>query len=161
LRKRIDNCQDSARQMSKRVEPLFANVERLTPQQREYGARVMGKAKELVQKSIDLQRELDTLIERSRSAGVPAIVAHKTLHAGVCCILNGNEVLINQHVAGPVRLECRRIDGRTQCVLISERSDTTTVLQHTPVKLESDDDGTTAKDDSDELLAFLSGAPES
>jgi uncharacterized protein (DUF342 family) len=143
------------------AEPLLVNLKRLTAQQREQVAELLKKVKELTHGLDDLRRERDELLKRARSQGHPAVVISKQAFSGVCVGIGSREAVLTKPLAGPVRIEERKVKDAMEFVAINPLTNSVTVLPSTPIDLaaiiqqweQAEQEGETDNMDADDAVA--------
>jgi uncharacterized protein (DUF342 family) len=123
----------AAGQIRERIQPLLANLKRLTPQQREAATELMSKAEDWETEAETLQAERVKLLAQARPTGTASIVVHNAIHPGVRIIWEAREIRIDRLIHGPVRIEERKLDGATELVYVNQRTGSVTVLPSTEV----------------------------
>ena len=117
------------------MEPLLANLKRLTAQQREQATELLNKVKELMLSLDDMRREREELLERARSQGHPAVVISKQVFGKVRVGIGGRETVLTKPLAGPVQIEERKVKNVTEFVAVNPLTGSVTVLGSTQVDL--------------------------
>ena len=135
LEQRLKERAKLAEQTRAQVEPLLANLKRLTAQQHEQAAELLNKVNELKLSLDDMRREREELLERARSQRHPAVVISKQVFSGVRVGIGGRETVLTKPLAGPVRIEERRVKDATEFVAVNPLTGSVTVLRSTQVDL--------------------------
>jgi len=135
LQQRLKEHAKLAERTRAQVDPLLANLKRLTAQQREQAAELLNKVKELMLSLDDMRREREDLLERARSQGHPAVVISKQVVSGVRVGIGGRETVLTKPLAGPVRIEERKVKDVTEFVAVNPLTGSVTALGSTRVDL--------------------------
>jgi uncharacterized protein (DUF342 family) len=117
-----------AQQIRQRVEPLMANLKRLTHQQREVATELLARADELDAEVERLLAEREKLRQQAQPSEAPYLMAHVMIYPGVLVSIDGQETRFDQPLAGPVRIERRRLEGVAEIVAVRPRTGSVTVL---------------------------------
>jgi len=124
-----------AERIRARAEPLMANVNGLTDEQRNQITELLDKAEELEGSLDELQREHDELVDRGQPRGRPCVIVNKTIYPGVRIALGPRETFFDRSVSGPVQIEQRKVRGATEIVALNLASGSVTVLPSTEIDL--------------------------
>lgn len=132
---RIMNIEDEAAQYRKVgqqirsvVEPLVADLERLTATQRERATELMRKADKIDMSVEQIEQHRDELIEESSPPDHPGVLVTKLIHAGVQIQIGARQTAFNSELKGPVRIEEQKIDNVTEIVAVDQVSKSVTIL---------------------------------
>lgn len=145
--------------LREQLKTLARAAARLTHEQREQAAELLGRAHELEQESQKLNQRRTGLLESARPGGQPSVIATEAVHAGVRIAFGLREVEFRRTLKGRYRIEERNSQGGVQIVaanmitgavmvLTSYPLDETTVLR--PADALTD---TTAVDDAGQEAA--------
>ncbi len=118
----------SAQQIRDKVQPLLANLKRLTPAQRETATELMAKADEIefgARESLDAQKKI---LAQAHPRGTPCLVVLLEIHPGVQIGFGDREIRIDRLMHGPLRIEQRKVQGATEIVAVNQQTGSLTVL---------------------------------
>jgi uncharacterized protein (DUF342 family) len=143
----------SAEGIRTKIQPLIANIKRLTAQQREMATELMSKADELEFSVDELYQERDRLLEAAPPRGQPFVLVQKLINPGVRIRIGPRETQVTRLLHGPVKIEERKLSGVTELVAVNQQTGSVTVLPSVDVDLSmpapgpsatrGNDDGTT------------------
>ena len=111
-----------------KVQPLLANIKRLTAGQREQATELMCKADEIESEADTLQTETDEQLEKARPPEPAYILLGNHAHPGVEIVFGLRQTWIKKPLRGPVRIELREVRGATEIVAVSNVSGSVMVL---------------------------------
>jgi len=109
-----------AEQSRTQVQPLIADLKRLTPTQREQATELLAKATDCEQGVAELRTQRDRVLEESAPGRKPGIEVEGMLYPGVVLVFELREARIKEPVKGPVRVEERQIKGVTEIAVVNE-----------------------------------------
>ncbi len=142
---------EHAENVRARVQPLLANVKRLTSAQREQATELVCKADEIELEADDLLEARQKMLDEAAPDDEAVVEVTGILHAGCVLVFGLHEVEIRDAVRGPLRVETRCADGVTEIVIVNQSSGSALVLCSRPVDVSrfeqpsqrsGDDDGT-------------------
>lgn len=137
LESEIKAAHKTAEQIRERVQPLMANMKRLTSQQREQATELLSKADEIEFSVSDKEGERKELLENSGPAEPPFVRVEKLVNAGVRIAIGMRETRFAEPLRGPLRIEIRKIEGASEIVAASKRTGSLTVLPNNEIDLKS------------------------
>jgi hypothetical protein len=126
--KEIRQSQEQAEQIRTRVQPLLANLKRLTAAQREQATELMCKADEIETAGERRASERDEMLAEAQPAGKPGVDVSGTLHPGVVLVFGLREAAVKAPIKGPVRVEERQVKGATEIAVVNEVTASVMVL---------------------------------
>ena len=135
LESEIKATHKMAEQIRERVQPLLANMKRLTREQREQATELLSKADEIEFGVSDKEAERNDLLENSGPAEPPFVRVEKLVNAGVRIAIGLRETRFADPLRGPLRIEIRKINGATEIVAASKRTGSVTVLPNNEIDL--------------------------
>ncbi len=116
------------------VQPLMANLKRLTPAQKEQATELLFSADSMAAEISEAEARRDQMIEDSRATNPPTIAVSKTVYAGTRVRIGRRHVLFRNELKGPVKIEERKVEGgATEFVAISQASGSVSVLKSADV----------------------------
>ena len=118
----------AAQQIRSKVEPLMANLKRLTATQREQATELMCKADEIDMSVEEIEQRRDKLIEESRPPEHPGVLVIKLIHAGVQIQIGARQTTFDSQFKGPVRIKEQKINNVTEIVAVDQISKSVTIL---------------------------------
>ncbi len=116
-----------------RVQPLLANVKRLTSAQREQATELVCKADEIDLEADDLLAARDRLLADAAPDDPAVVEVTGLLHPGCVLVFGLDEVEIRDAVKGPLRVEPRDNGEGVEIVITSQSSGAALVLCSRPV----------------------------
>jgi uncharacterized protein len=128
LEARIREIRETALEIRSHVQPLLANLKRLTPAQREKATELMFKADSLESQTEPLTREKDQLIREATPVDGASLLVSALIHGGLTVTVDNFEVRFDKELKGPVKIEKRKIGNVTEVVLVNQISGSITIL---------------------------------
>lgn len=126
----------SAESVREKVQPLLANIRRLTAEQRETATELMGKADGLELDADDLREEQKRMLEEERPENTPRITVYNTVFPGTVIAIGPRETEIRKTMHGPMFFEERKVNDVTELVAVNEHTGSVTVLPSVAVDLD-------------------------
>lgn len=118
----------AAGQIRKTIEPLTANMKRLSPAQRERATELLSKADEVESQVEELQGEGEELLRDGAAKGSAYVLIHDRAYPRVRIVIDAREVQLQQPLPGPVKVVLRKVNDVTEVVAVNQRTASTTVL---------------------------------
>ena len=109
-----------AEQSRTQVQPLIADLKRLTPAQREQATEMLAKATDCERGTVELRAQRDRMLEEAAPEKKPGIEVEGILYPGVVLVFELREARVKAPVKGPVRVEERQIEGVTEIAIVNE-----------------------------------------
>ena len=138
----IDQLAESVEQIRTKVQPLMANLKRLTPQQKEQATELLFKADEMALDIEQKRSEQTTLLENSCPDAEPCVIVHSTVFPRVTIAIEGHQTHFTRLLKGPLRIERRKTKNVTECVAVNLLTGSVTRLPTTRVDLSREDEAT-------------------
>lgn len=127
----------AAVQLRATVQPLMANIKRLSPAQRERATELLCRADELAAQVAALQQQADTIRRTVTPDILPAVLIGEAVFPGVRLLLAWRETRITRVLHGPLRIELRKTADGLQIVAHNEHTGSSVVLPGTDVDLDA------------------------
>lgn len=115
--RRLERC---AEEMSGRVQPLVANLKRLTPQQKERLATLLQEARGIAVDLEQARRALSDAQAGIATTGPTRLFVRDVLHSGLRFRVGMREACVRKDFRGPLTLESRIVRGVTELVISFE-----------------------------------------
>ncbi|MCG3136712.1 MAG: hypothetical protein HJJLKODD_00547 [Phycisphaerae bacterium] len=96
------------------VEPLMAQMKRLTPQQRERATELLYQADGVESEIRSLQAEQQKVINRCRPDNPPYIEAESRIYPGTTLCINEFQFVVDQEIRGPIRIHLQTDDRQRE-----------------------------------------------
>lgn len=144
MEKDVAKLTQQSEQIRTQVQPLLANIKRLTSTQREQATELMCKADEIGGAADEMADERKTMIQNGRSDESPGVDVTGALHVGVVLAFGLRETTVKTALTGPLRVEERQVKGVTEIVLVNPNTGSVTVLpsmEVDPSRFAKPDDG--------------------
>lgn len=136
LEGQVKKYREQAEQIRTTVQPLLANVKRLTPAQREQATELMCKADDVDRTTDDMLAERDRIREDAKPVEGVGLDLLGEIHPGTVVVFGLREVVFKKPLQGPVRIEERAIKGRTQIAVVNQTTGSVTPMPCAPVDVE-------------------------
>ncbi|MBN2560721.1 MAG: DUF342 domain-containing protein [Phycisphaerae bacterium] len=111
------------------VQPLMANLKRLTPEQKERATELLFTADAMADEISKTGAQRDQMVEEARATKPPVVRVSKIIHPGARIRIGRRHVVFQNELKGPVKIEKRKIESVTEFVAVSEASGSVTVLK--------------------------------
>lgn len=116
----VEKQADQIKRVQTLVQPLMANLRRLTPAQREQATELVAKASEIELAGDELRTERERMLKEATPEKKPGIEVKGTLYPGVTLVFELREAKIKAPIKGPMRVEERRIKGVTEIAVVNK-----------------------------------------
>ncbi len=136
LERQVKDQQKSAEQIRQMIQPLMANLKRLSPAQRERVTELMSKVDEVEMLMEEHGQERSRLLEGTTPQGQPSVLVHEMIYPATRIVIGAREHRVQRVMHGPVRIEMRKVNDVTQMVAVNQRTGSVTVLPATDVDLD-------------------------
>jgi uncharacterized protein (DUF342 family) len=111
------------------VQPLMANLKRLTPAQKERATELLFSADAMVAEIAAGEARRDAMLEQGRAKGNPSVLVTKVIYTGSRIRSGHRQVIFDFDVKGPVRIEKRKVNMVTEFVAVNQLTASVTVLK--------------------------------
>ncbi len=119
------------------VQPLLANLKRLTATQKEQATELLFKADAAAAEIDEAASKREQMLREARADDVPYVLVSKVVHQGVTIRIGRRHTVFDKDVAGPIRIEKRKVDRVTEFVAVNQLTGSLTVLASSEVVEES------------------------
>ncbi len=133
LRESLKPKRQSIERIRQTVQPLMANLKRLSPAQKERATELIFQADEADAEIAEAESEQNETLERARATEVPYVLVSMVIHQGVSIRIGHRKTTFICTIKGPVRIEKRKVRRVTEFVAIDQLSGSVTILQSTQV----------------------------
>jgi uncharacterized protein (DUF342 family) len=128
LEQGIKKRREAAEKIAATVQPLLAGQKRLTPAQRELATELMYEGQLLETAVRELEQQKQQLVDRSKPQGEPAITVLSQIYQGVTVVVDKLASAFAEPRKGHVKILKRRIENKTELVLVDQMSGSVSVL---------------------------------
>jgi uncharacterized protein len=111
------------------VQPLMANLKRLTAEQKERATELLFNADAMLAEIAEAEVRRDAMVAQARAQGVPSVLVTKVIRAGSRIRIGRRHVVFDFDVKGPVKIEKRRIENVTEFVSVNQLTGSVTALR--------------------------------
>lgn len=122
-----------ARTIREVVQPIMAQLPRLSPEQRERATELPIKVDAVDAKIIEEEDRQEVLLLEGLGIETPYVLVGQKVYPGVVIRIGRQQVQFEQELAGPVRIEKRKIENVTEFVAVNPFSGSISVLKSTRV----------------------------
>lgn len=136
MEREVKELQKSADHIRQTIQPLMANLKRLTPEQRERVTELMCKADEIELKQMDVDEAREKLMAEATPEAPASLLLRTVAHPGTHIVIEGREVTVQRPLHGPVRVELRKVKSATEVVAVNQNTGSITVLPAVDVDLD-------------------------
>lgn len=133
LRKSLKPKRLMVERIRQSVQPLMANLKRLSASQKERATELLFKADAAETEIAEAQSEHTRMLERAGAMGIPYVLVSMVIHRGATIRIGRRKITFSKEVRGPVRIEKRKIKTAMEFVAIDQLSGSVTVLPSTYV----------------------------
>ncbi len=128
LREGIGPKQEMADRIRSKIQPLMAELKRLSPQQRERVTELSFQADTLELDISDREERRDEMLAAAGPKGNPYVLVSNTINQGVSIRIGRRAVSFRQAIRGPVKIEERKIRNTTEFVAVNQLTASVKVL---------------------------------
>ena len=136
LDKSIEGKRTTAQKVRQTLEPLVANIKRLSPQQKERVTELMYQADSSDSEVAELEAKRDKILAEAGPEKTPRVMLAKTLHPGVTLRIGRKQVVFKKELLGPVRIDERKVESATEFVAVNQLTGSITVLPSSHFEIE-------------------------
>ena len=115
------------------VEPLMANLKRLSPAQKERATELLFQADEADAEIAAAESEHEKNLEGARAAGVPYVLVSHAAHRGATIRVGHRKTTLSKVIKGPVRIEKRKVKAVSEFVAVDQLTGSVTILPSTRI----------------------------
>lgn len=133
IHQEIDTKKAAVEKIRQTIQPLEAQMKRLTPQQRERVTELLFAATELEQEIENLKHSRDKALESGQAEHPAAVLVAKSIHERVTISVDRRQTTFDRTVKGPVRIEARKIGQATELACVNQLTGSLTVLPSSQV----------------------------
>ena len=128
LREGLKEKSETAERIRQTVQPLMADLKRLSPAQRERATELLFTADALESEVAEVEVKRTEMLEAARAGGTPYVLVSKAVHSGVSVRIGRRHTVFTNDCQGPVKIEKRKIDKVTEFVAVNQLSGSITIL---------------------------------
>jgi len=111
-----------------KVQPLLAQLKRLTPQQRERATELMYQADAMEAEIEENDKKKQEVLANSIAYGKSSLIVTSSVHPGVKVIFGNKMATFRQERRGPIKIERRLIERVEEICIIDRSSGSVTVM---------------------------------
>lgn len=135
----VEKKSQAAAHIRRHVEPLMANLKRLSPKQKEQATELIFKADEMDAEIAALREEQQQMRGDDGGDGVSAFV-HAHIYPGVTITIGNREVRFQRERKGPVRIERQKVKGVDEIVSVDPETHDAMVLMSSQIEIQKPED---------------------
>jgi len=125
LKKKAETCA----KIREKVQPLMAQLKRLTPQQREKATELLYQADEIEAEINRHNEQRKTLLAPASAAERPVVTVLSMVYPGVKVIFGDKMAIFRKERKGPIKIERRLIERVEEICLIERASGSLTIMR--------------------------------
>ncbi len=125
LKKKAETCA----KIREKVQPLMAQLKRLTPQQREKATELLYQADEIEAEINRHSEQRKTLLTPASATDRPVITVLSMIYPGVKVIFGDKMAIFRKERKGPIKLERRLLERVEEICLIERASGSLTIMR--------------------------------
>lgn len=110
------------------VQPLMANLKRLTAGQKEKATELMFEADAMDADVAETESQCATMLADARAQGIPHVLVSKVIHQGVTIRIGRRITSFQKPLRGPIKIEKRKVEEVTEFVAINQLTGSIIVL---------------------------------
>lgn len=141
--------EESVQKIRDTVQPLIANLRRLTAAQKEKATELLYQAGGIEADIKAKRQELEAMFAAHRPAEPPGVTVHGRICQNVVIAINNRETHFHKEFKGPLRIEQRQIKNVTEFVVVNQLTGSITTLNSTDCDLSAVPDGIDPTPDAD------------
>ncbi len=128
IREDVKSKREAAERIRSVVQPLLADLKRLSPAQKEKATELMFEADTMDSDAADAENQRSTILQNARALEIPYVLASKIVHRGVTIRIGRRNIALNKPIHGPVKIEKRKLKNVTEFVAVNQLSGSLSVL---------------------------------
>jgi len=136
VERQIKEQEKSAVQIRQAIQPLLANLKRLSPAQRERATELLSKADEIELQVEQMRQQAEQFLRSGAPRGKPSVLINEVAYPGTQIGIGSRETRLLKPLYGPVRVELRKVNNATEMVAVNQRTGSVTVLPSTEADLD-------------------------
>ncbi len=126
---------EAVEQIREKVQPLMANLKRLTPAQKEQATELLFKADEMELEINNKREQQKQMIADASPKRDARVVVNKLIYPGVRISIGTRETRFSQEMRGPVRIELRKVKNVSELIAVNPLTGSTTRLSSMRIDL--------------------------
>ena len=127
--------QETVEKICQRVQPLLADVKRLSSEQKEQATGLLYQAQEIGTQIKAKQAQREEMLATGDSQEAPYVRVNGRICQKVVIIIDDRETHFQEETKGPVKIEKRKVDNVTEIVSVNQSTGSITTLNSAPCDL--------------------------
>ena len=132
----VKKKREACAKIREKVQPLMAQLKRLTPQQRKHATELMCQADQIEAEVHEHEQQKRQLLASANSQAGPSLLVTSMVYPGVKVIFGDKMAIFRKERKGPIKIERRCMDRVEQICLIDECSGSLTIMPSYEYKTE-------------------------
>lgn len=128
LRKGLEPKRVAIARIRQAVQPLLANLKRLSARDKERATELLFQADEADAEIAEAEKAQEGMLEAARAKGTPYVIFSNIVNPGVSIQIGHRKTTFSVSIKGPVKIEKRKIKEVTEFVAVDQLSGSLTVL---------------------------------
>lgn len=120
IRKELKPKKEAAERIRRNIQPLMADLKRLSPEQKEKVTELMYEADAMDAEVVDVENKRTTMLLESRAHGIPYVLVTRMVHEGVTIRIGRRATSFRKEMPGPVKIEKRKLENVTEFVAVNQ-----------------------------------------
>ena len=146
--------QEKVEKIRQMIQPLLAELKRLTSDQKETATQLLHQAGEIALQIKAKRKQQSELLEASRPAEPPYVTVTGKIYQNAVIIIDNREIHFHNDVKGPIRVEKCKVRNVTEVVAVNQLTASVETLNSAPCDLSK------VADNEEVLLQVLALAPD-
>ncbi|MFQ5501230.1 MAG: DUF342 domain-containing protein [Phycisphaerae bacterium] len=129
LRESIKPKRETIDQIRTGLQPLMAEMKRLTASQKERATELMFQADTLEAEIAEIEQQREEMLKAARATGTPYVLVSRIIYPKTAIRIGRRQTLFNELMHGPIKIEKRKIKSVTEFVAVNQLSGSIRILQ--------------------------------
>lgn len=128
VRRQIKTKREASQKIRQAVQPLMADLKRLSASQKERATELLFTADEFDAQISEAEKKCEETLGTARATDTPYVLAARAICPGVRIQIGRRETVFSKELKGAVRIEKRKMGNVTEFVAINMHSGSITIL---------------------------------
>ena len=128
LRGQMKTKQDAVERARQAVQPYIADINRLLPAQKKEAKKLLSQVEAMSGEVAQIEQHRTGMLDAARAKGVPYVLVREVIRGGTSIQIGRRRTTFRSDLAGPVRIEKRKVRNVTEFVAVDQLSGSVRVL---------------------------------
>ncbi len=149
LRDSIKPKRDTIDQIRTGLQPLMAEMKRLTASQKERATELMFQADTLEAEIAEIEQQREEMLKAARATGTPYVLVSRIIHPKTFIRFGRRQTVFNELMHGPIKIEKRKIKSVTEFVAVNQLSGSIRILPSAYIVMSAPTEEPASEDNQD------------